>query len=91
MENKGTNTDYQKFVRVWDQKCEIVEIITGIIFFAWDSNSLFSIQGVFKSHLKKSWFDLSSSYINIFKMAQAPHHPWGGGDYNPLNSQNLLT
>ena len=91
MENKGTNTDYQKFVRVGDQKWEIVEIITGIIFFAWDSNSLFFIQGVFKSHLKKSWFDLSSSYINIFKMAQAPHHPWGGGDYNPLNSQNLLT
>ena len=34
MQNKGTNTDYQKFVRVGDQKREIVEIIIGIIFFA---------------------------------------------------------
>ena len=26
MENKDTNTEYQKFVRVLDQKCEIVEL-----------------------------------------------------------------
>ena len=33
MENNYTNTDYHKFVRVGDQKCEIVEITIGIIFF----------------------------------------------------------
>ena len=33
MENKDTNTDYQKVVRVWDQKWEIVETTFGIIFF----------------------------------------------------------
>ena len=34
MENKDTNTDYQKFVRVGDQKGEILEITIGITFFA---------------------------------------------------------
>ena len=33
MENKDTNTDYQKFVRVVRQKWDIVEIPIGIIFF----------------------------------------------------------
>ena len=33
MENNNTNTDYHKFVRVGDQKWEIVEITIGIIFF----------------------------------------------------------
>ena len=32
MENKDTNTEYQKFVRVGDQKWEIVEITIRIIF-----------------------------------------------------------
>ena len=54
MENKVTNTDYQKVVRVGDQKWEIVEIMIGNIFFGSDSYSLFFIQGVFKSHLKKT-------------------------------------
>ena len=36
MENKDTNTDSQKFVRVRDQKWEIAEITIGIIVFAWD-------------------------------------------------------
>ena len=30
MENRDTNTNYQKVVRVWDQKWEIVEITIGI-------------------------------------------------------------
>ena len=47
MENKDTNTAYQKFIRVGDQNWEIVEITIGIIFFAWDSYSPFFIQGVF--------------------------------------------
>ena len=33
MENNSTNTDYHKFVRVGDQKSEIVEITIRIIFF----------------------------------------------------------
>ena len=33
MENNYTNADYHKFVRVGDQKREIVEITIGIIFF----------------------------------------------------------
>ena len=33
MENNDTNTDYHNFVRVMDEKQEIVEIIIGIIFF----------------------------------------------------------
>ena len=33
MENKDTNTDYQKFVRVVRQKWGIVEIPIGIILF----------------------------------------------------------
>ena len=43
MENNDTNTDYPKFVRVGDQKWEIVEITIGIIFlfFAWNLYSLF--------------------------------------------------
>ena len=32
MENKDTNTDHQMFVRVGDQKWEIVEITVGFIF-----------------------------------------------------------
>ena len=46
MENNDTNIDYQKFVRVEDQKWEILEITIGIIFFTWDLYSLFFIQGV---------------------------------------------
>ena len=37
MENKDTNTDYQKVVRVGDQKWKIVEITIEIIFFVSDS------------------------------------------------------
>ena len=33
MENNDTNTDYHKFVRLGDQKWEIVEITIGIIFY----------------------------------------------------------
>ena len=53
MENKDTNTDYQKFIRVGDQTWEIL----GGFFcfcFAWDLYLLFFIQGVFMFHLKKS-------------------------------------
>ena len=53
MENKDTNTDYQKFVRVGDQKWEILDITIGITFFAWDSYSLIFIQGVLKPQLKE--------------------------------------
>ena len=57
MEDNDINTDYHKFVRVGDQKWEILEISQNHFFFfggAWDLYSLFFIQGVFKSHIKKS-------------------------------------
>ena len=42
MEDRDTNTDYQKVVGVEDQKWEIVEITICIFFFfAWDLYSLF--------------------------------------------------
>ena len=54
MGNKDANTDYQKVVRVGDQKLEIVEIAIRIsFFFFFESYSLVLIQVVFKSHLKK--------------------------------------
>ena len=80
MENKNTNTDYHKFVRVGNQKWEIVEITIKIIFFfAWDLYSLFFIQEIFKSHLKKNHPHLKcqfppkipiwpkTSHINVLK------------------------
>ena len=33
MENNNTNTDYYEFIRLGDQKCEIVEITIGTFFF----------------------------------------------------------
>ena len=54
MENNDINTDYHKFVTVGDQKWEIVEITIRNISFAWDSYLIFFMQGVFKSHLKKT-------------------------------------
>ena len=53
MDNKDTNTDCLKVVRVGGQKWKIVEITVRISFFVWVSYSLLLIQGVFKSHLKK--------------------------------------
>ena len=53
MENKNTKTDYHEVVRVGDQKWEMVEITNTIVFFVWDSCSLFFIQGISKSHLEK--------------------------------------
>ena len=48
--------DNQEVVRVGNQKWEIVEITIGIFFFAvvvWDLYSLFFMQGLYNSHLKK--------------------------------------
>ena len=90
MENKDTNTDYLKVIKVGDQKWEIVETTIGIFFlffFVWDSHSLFFIQEVFKFQLKKIiltytanshpkfQFDLGPSYINL---QSPPHHPGRG-------------
>ena len=92
MENNETNTDHHKLVRVRNQKWEIVEITIGTIFFfffAWDLYSLFFIQGVFKSHLKKSPptekpiptqnSNLISPIWAFWKMAQPPSPMRGGG------------
>ena len=43
MENKTAKTDYEEVVRAGDQKWEMVEITIRIIFFVWDSYSLFFI------------------------------------------------
>ena len=43
MENKDTNTDYNKFFRVGDQKWEIVEITNGIFFFFFGLRFVFAI------------------------------------------------
>ena len=44
MENKDTNTNYQRFFMVGDQKWEIVEIAIKIFFFfSWELYSLFFI------------------------------------------------
>ena len=59
MENKDTNTDSQKFVRVGDQKWAIIEIASEYHFFAWNFYSLFFYTESFQvppeknhSHLK---------------------------------------
>ena len=94
MGNRDTKTDYQEVVSVGDQKWETAEITIRIIFFVWDSYSLFLyIQRIFKSHLKKitytqranchpkSQYDLSPCYINLLKNGSIPplHHPGGEG------------
>ena len=46
MENKNTNTEYQKVVRARDQKQEIVEIAVGIIYFLFEiCNTVLTVQG----------------------------------------------
>ena len=45
MENKNTKADYQEVVRVGGQNWEMLEIRIKIIFFVWDSYSLFFIYG----------------------------------------------
>ena len=53
MENKDKKTDYQKVVRVGDQKWEIVETTFRIIFL-FEICIHYFLERVFKSHLKKS-------------------------------------
>ena len=43
MEKQDTTTDYQTFVRVWDQKGKIVEITIAIIFFSFCLRFAFTI------------------------------------------------
>ena len=54
MKNKDTNTGYQKVVRVGNQKWGIVKTTIGIIFFVWDSNSLFLYREFSSPTWKKS-------------------------------------
>ena len=53
MENKDTNTDYQKVVRVGDQKWEIAETAFRIIILL-EIRIHYFLYRVFKSHLKKN-------------------------------------
>ena len=89
MENKDTNTDYQKLVSLGDQKWEIIKLqLELLLLFLLEICILyFFIQAVFKSHLKKitptqsansspkPWFDLSPSYINVLKNGSTPPPP----------------
>ena len=52
MENKDANTDYQKVVRVGNQKSEIVEITIGIIFFCFQVGSFQVLPEKNHPHLK---------------------------------------
>ena len=60
IENKDTNTDYQKFVRVADQKWEIVEITVGIIFFCL--RFLFTIYKEYSSPIEKNHTHLKCTF-----------------------------
>ena len=95
MENNDTNTDYHKFVRVGDQKWEIVEITIGIIFFFFFClRYVFTIfyTGSFQVPPKKNHpppkVPIPTHNTNLTKvapiwtfwrMAQPPNHPWGEG------------
>ena len=54
MENKDTNTDYQKFARVGDRKWEIVDITIGIIFLLENSIHYFLYREFSSPTWKKS-------------------------------------
>ena len=80
MENKDTNTDYQKVVRVGDQKWEIVETTFRIIFL-FEIRIHYILYRVLKSHPPIYMF---------WKMAQEPPstHPItqrGGANYDCTN------
>ena len=88
MENNNTNIDYHKFVRVGDQKWEIVEITIRIICFCLRFVFTIFYTWSFQVPLEKDHptlnanshpklqFDLSPSYISILKNgSDPPHHP----------------
>ena len=64
MENNNTNTDYHKFVRVGDQKWEIVEITIRIIFFFFCLRYVFTIfyTGSFQVPPKKNYPHLKCQF-----------------------------
>ena len=76
MENKDTNTDYQKVVTVGDQNSETVEITIGIIclrfVFTIFYTGSFQVPPEKNYPYPKSQFDLSSSYINLLKNGSTP-------------------
>ena len=92
MENMDTNTDYQKFVRVGEQKWRIVKITIGIIFLLLLKICIhyFFIPGVFKSHLEKNHSHLKCQFppkipiwpkFLLYKRYEkwlSPHHPGRG-------------
>ena len=92
MENNDTNTDYHKFVRVGEQKWEIVEITIGIIFF-FCLRYVFTIfyRGSFQIPSDKNYpypkcqfspkipIWPKSLYINVLTNGSAPPSPREGG------------
>ena len=85
MENKDTNADYQKFVRVGDQKWEIAEITIRIIFFLLEIRIHYFLYKEFSSPTRKKSplpkkqiptqnADLTSvPHINVLKNGSAPN------------------
>ena len=59
MENKDTNTKYEKLVRVGDQKWEILEITIGIFFFI----------------ICLRWFVFAIVYTGSFQVQPEKNHP----------------
>ena len=81
IENKGTNTGYQKVIGSRNQKWEIVEITTCIIFFAWDLYSLF----LYKEFSSHTWKKSPQSKVPI--PTQIPIWPTSLL-YKPVNLKN---
>ena len=85
MENKDTNTDYQKVVRVVEQMWDTVEITIRIIF-------LFKICYFLSFHVppEQNYPHLSPFYINIKKNGSTPpsHHPMEVANYEGV-CQNI--
>ena len=92
MENKDTKRDYQEVVTAVEQQWEIVEITIGVIFFVWDSYSLFfKYTGNFqvppeKNHPQpKFQFSLVIQIWPKFVLYKPSNTP-----YPPLNNYRVL-
>ena len=87
MENKDTNTEYQKFVRVGDKKWELIEITIKIFFFCL--RFLFTIFHTWKESpqpkvpIPTQNPDLTyvSPVKEFWKMAQPPPAPTSPGEW----------
>ena len=68
MENKNRNTDYQKFVRVGNQKWEIAEVTIGIVFLLEIRNHCF----LYREFLSPTWKKSPPPKVPIFTQNPDP-------------------